>query len=494
MLQFGVARQVAPVIIAPRSDSHGGLATRRRRSCFTGGRSMRPQPVDDAGSEPDRRASVEATDLAALLADAQQRASEGDAPGARAVLEKVRPRVPRLEDRTHQAAALQAIRAPDTKLGNHTGALQSYERAQSLWHNLGDRHREATAWLAVGDARRALTRRPRALEAYREAANIFAALDDALGQAHASFKLAQLSSAHSSDAAQKEFARAAELYSEADRRAAGGGLRIANPHLPDHVDDLDAVEPWIMAKVAEREIARLGEAPQAAKPKQTESEAAPAAAPPRHRELKVAGMVLAGVTIVFIGLTMLSRYLPMLSVQADKITFLLIAPLAGAIAWYLLRHADIESKALKHGVPAAVAVLVYAGGLLVVAHHAAAERQDRLWTSLVEPPPSADAAAAHADATRKLYAQTLALYEQQGNQHGQADILRTSAEHEVSLDQVDRALELYARSYFLYRNLGVVGAAADVSGRMGDVLRANNRLGAARERYAHAAERPPKHH
>jgi hypothetical protein len=106
---------------------------------------------------------------------------------------------------------------------------------------------------------------PKAIEAYRAATNACTALDDPLGQAHAAFRLAQLASTRSPEPAAQEFTRAAALYTEANQRVAGG-LRIADPHLPDRVDDLDAIEPWILAKVAEREAARLRQATGAAKP------------------------------------------------------------------------------------------------------------------------------------------------------------------------------------------------------------------------------------
>src|SRR5262249_49346188 len=90
-------------------------------------------------------------------------------------------------------------------------------------------------------------------------------------------------------------------------------------------------------------------------------------------------------------------------------------------------------------------------------------------------------------AARKSYADTLALYERQGNRQGQAEVLRASAQLELSLDEPEQALVLYARSYDLYRGLGALAPAAEVATTMGDTLRDRRRFAPARERYTQAA-------
>jgi tetratricopeptide (TPR) repeat protein len=451
---------------------------------------MRPQSLGEAGPTPGADAKSDAGDVRGLIEQAQRLVNDGDANSARALVDKIAPRLQQSVDPAATADALGQLGALQSKLANHAVALQHYERAQALWHEAGDAAREARAWLAVGDARRALNRLPKAIEAYRAAALAGAKLDDPLVQAHAAFKLGHLAAARSPEATQQELTRAASLYAEADVRAGTSGLRIANPHLPDPVDDLDAVEPWIMSKVAERDLQRLLNATETVRQEKAVEVKATAHKPAAHNEWMHAGMILGGVTLVFIGVILLGRFLPAWSIRAEKVPFLLVAPVAGVIAWFLVRSSDIHSSALKHGVPIAVALLVYIGGFLTAGHNAEAARQDRLWSAVdgtAADLPAGASGAAGTDATRKLYARTLAMYEEQGNNQGQADILRTSAELELSLDQVDRALDLYTRSQTLYRNIGSLKTAADVSARMGDVLRTNHRFGQARDRYTDAA-------
>jgi tetratricopeptide (TPR) repeat protein len=329
---------------------------------------MRPQSLGEAGPTPGADAKSDAGDVRALIEQAQRLVNDGDASSARALVDKIAPRLQQSVDPAATADALEQLGALQSKLANHAVALQHCERAQALWHEAGDAAREARAWLAVGDARRALNRLPKAIEAYRAAALAGAKLDDPLVQAHAAFKLGHLAAARSPEATQQELTRAASLYAEADVRAGTSGLRIANPHLPDRVDDLDAIEPWIMSKVAERDLQRLLNATETVRQEKAVEVKATAHKPAAHNEWIHAGIILGGVTLVFIGVILLSRFLPAWSIRAEKVPFLLIAPVAGVIAWFLVRSSDILPRR-SSGVPIAVALLVYIGGFLAAGHN-----------------------------------------------------------------------------------------------------------------------------
>jgi tetratricopeptide (TPR) repeat protein len=445
---------------------------------------QRPDPIGNA-HDP------ELIEARRLLADA-------DLDGARAALERARTRARRSSDRAREAAAEQALGDADTAAGIPKGALEHYERAQALWHEAGESPREADAWLAIATVRRALGRLPRALEAYRAAAALYDELEDPLGQAHAAFGAGEIMATRTPDAARQDLARAVELYELADQRASGGGLRIANPHLPDHVGDPRAIEPWIMAKIADREIARLEHQPAAAQDRRAAAatEATPAPTVAARREHVVAGIILAAVTLGFVGLALLASRMPAWSVSAARLPYVLVAALAGGTAWFAARLANIEAKALRHAVPAAVAVLVYAASALLFVRHADTARQERLWTELVDaqadlnqPVKGIAAAAAMRDvsAERRTLADALARYEREGNRREQASTLRSTAQLDASIGHYDEAYDGYGRSYVLFREVGDVAAAAEVAANLGDLLRARRLLVPARERYGQAA-------
>ena len=141
--------------------------------------------------------------------------------------------------------------------------------------------------------------------------------------------------------------------------------------------------------------------------------------------------------------------------------------------------------------PVAVAALVYSGGLLFFMSHRHAVSQQEAWDGTVAAPadlsvPGAGAPARDGSAARRAYADTLALYERQGNRMGQADVLLASAQLEQSLDQTDQALLFYSRSYALYREIGALGPAAQIAITMGDTLRARERFAPAGEHYGNA--------
>ena len=443
-------------------------------------------------------AGESAIDLKAVLEHAQRLLAEGNSEGARRELERARAGCRQAAEKATEATALRLLGDLEWTQGRHHRALQQWERAQAMWQELGDAAREADMLLSVGDARRALERLPHAAEAYRRAGTLYQQLGDALGQAHAAFRLGELAMRQTPKLAEQELSRAMAFYEEADRRVWSGGLRISDPHLPERVDDPRAVDPWIMAKVVERELATLQ---RPAAPQKSEAEQGPAAAaaaaqaaPPgtRRRELVAAAVILASVSLGFIVLVVLASYAPALSVRAEKMIFGLVGLIAASISWLMVRAADIESKPLKHCVPVAVAALVYGGGLMFFMSHRHAVDQQDVWDGIVAAPPDANGPGAAApardgSAARRSYANTLALYERQGNRQGQADVLLASAKLEQSLDQPDQALLFYSRSYALYRDIGALGPAAQIAITMGDTLRARERFAPAREHYASAA-------
>ncbi len=431
------------------------------------------------------------------LVNARQLLADGNPEGARAELERARARAQRSADRAGEAAVEQALGDADAASGSPKGALEHYERAQVLWHEAGESAREADAWLAIAAARRRLARLPRALEAYRAAAALYEALEDPLGEAHAAYGAGEIMAARTPDAARQELARAAELYALADQRASGGGLRIANPQLPDRVGDPRAIEPWIMGKVAEREIARLEQQPGSLQAQR--AAAAPEATltvPVARREHVVAGIILGGVTLGFVGLALLASHMPAWSVSTARVPYVLVALVAGGTASLAARFAGIEAKALKHALPAAVAVLVYAASVQLFVRHADTARQERLWAELVDAQAdlnqpvkavSADAAARDVGAERRVLVEALARYQREGNRRAQASTLRAVAQLDASIGQFDEAYDGYGRSYVLFREVGDVAAAAEIATALGDLLRARRLLLPARERYGQAA-------
>src|SRR5262249_10776222 len=143
-------------------------------------------------------------------------------------------------------------------------------------------------------------------------------------------------------------------------------------------------------------------------------------------------------------------------------------------------------------VPVAVAALVYSGGLLFFMSHRHSISQENAWNGIVAVPadlsaPGTGAPVRDGSAARRAYADTLALYERQGNRHGPADALLASAQLEQSLEQTDQALVLYSRSYALYREIGALGPAAQIAIAMGDTLRARQQLAQAGDHYGNAA-------
>ena len=441
-----------------------------------------------------------AIDLKAVLADAQRLLTEGNAEGARRELERARAGCRQAGDRATEATALRLLGDLEWTQGRHPRALQQWERAQAMWHELGDAVHEADTLLSVGDARRALDRAAQASDAYRAAGALYETLGDVLGQAHAAFRLGELALRQTPARAQQELTRAMALYEEADRRVWSGGLRISDPHLPDRVDDPRAIDPWVMAKVVERELTALQRQAEPVKlsaaddkPAATATAAveAHAKSTAHRRELIAAAVILGSVSLGFLVLVILASYAPALSVRAEKMIFGFVGLIAASISWLMVRTADIESKPLKHFVPVAVAALVYSGGLLFFMSHRHAVSQQEVWDGIVAVPadlsvPGAGAPARDGSAARRAYADTLALYERQGNRMGQADVLLASAQLEQSLEQPDQALLLYSRSYALYREVGALGPAAQIAITMGDTLRARQRFAPAGENYTNA--------
>lgn len=135
-------------------------------------------------------------------------------------------------------------------------ALRYYEQAAASLEPAGAEWDAAEALLGAAAMHGALARPQQAAPVYQLAARRFAALDDPFAEAHCFFHLGRLTDAAHPDRAERHYARAAARYTEAGDRAAGG-LRLANPHLPSHVVNPRREDAWIMAKVAEREIARL---------------------------------------------------------------------------------------------------------------------------------------------------------------------------------------------------------------------------------------------
>ena len=257
-----------------------------------------------------------AIDLKAVLADAQRLLTEGNAEGARRELERARVGCRQAGDRATEATALRLLGDLEWTQGRHPRALQQWERTQAMWHELGDAVHEADTLLSVGDARRALDRAAQARDAYRAAGALYTTLGDVLGQAHAAFRLGELALRQAPERAQQELTRAMALYEEADRRVWSGGLRISDPHLPDRVDDPRAIDPWVMAKVVERELTALQRPPEPAKPTATEDKPAATAsvavgkeAKPtgtHRRELIAAAVILGSVSLGFIVLVVLA--------------------------------------------------------------------------------------------------------------------------------------------------------------------------------------------
>jgi tetratricopeptide (TPR) repeat protein len=398
-------------------------------------------------------------DPQAALAEAERLLAADDAGAARQCLEQLVARSEETGDRASEAAALRALGQLEWARAHGPRALPLLESAWAIFHELRDRAAEGDTLLTIADCQRTLGRTGQADESYRAAAALYESSDDRLGQAHTAFKLADLLAEQAPEVAREALTRAAALYEEHDRQSASGALRIGDATLPDRVGDCRRIEPWIMAKIARRELVRL----------ERGGDPAPAQSP-----------------------------------TEDEAPAEIITPSPGWRDLTIAAAAAIKSKTSARSLLVAVGLVVCAGAALFFNAPMAITREASPADQVSAPPKAGDAPpdAAAAEAglggrlpaaamlpgadVRAAHGRTLAEYEAAGDRQGQADTLRAYAEFEDSLQRRERALELYGRSAALYRELGATLPAAQVTALMGDILFAQKQFAAAQLRYSEA--------
>lgn len=448
----------------------------------------------------DAETPTPSVDTAALTADAERLVDADDLAGARALLERGLHDCRATADTKSELALLQALLALERRGQRHGAALTLADRIAACCRKLGDRAGEADALLTVGDAARALDRLPKAQQAYTAAGVLFEALGDGLGRADLEYRLGLLAATRDRERAAAHFRRAAAGYLEIEQTRGGGALRISNPHLPDSGEDSRLVEPWIMIKVAERELASVEACPQpvvapARQPDAPVEPEPPRTPPPTRRELMVAAAVLGGIAAGFVVLMVVVRVIPSVPVSIAHVMSALIGLGAAVIAWVLTARQGVRAPSVLYGGPAVAGVMVFAMSAWLVP-------TDASQATAVPPASVADAGAAPApegeptapavlgrtaaeqeEIERQRFTRALKNAAALGDRLGQADVLRQHAAFEHAVGDPDRALTLYEQSDALYRSAAAPTSAAEVALAMGDVLTAAGRLTAASERY-----------
>lgn len=370
-------------------------------------------------------------------------------------------------------------------------AAAALEHACKRLRECGDRAAEADALLDLGDCQRARLRIVAAMEAYRAAAQLGG--DAPLPRAHAAFKLGELLAQYAPEQADAALATAADLYEATDRLTAGDTLRLSNPHLPDHIGDCRAVEPWIMAHVARRARARLTETTEAAAPTAVEAEVI-ASPPQRRRDLYLAAVILAAAAVGLTAVVLVARHGAVWSLPLRHLPVLAVALAAATGAWFAARAADIRSRAISRGLSAAIGAATYAASLVLfpVAPPSAPPSARVATASGMAPaaddaaPLTAAAAGEPGDEIRAGFEHALAEQRARGDALGEAETLRAYAAFEAGIPAADRAIALYERSLAGFRAAGAARPAAEVAASLGDLFAARHHLAAARQSFATA--------
>lgn len=378
-------------------------------------------------------------------------------------------------DRRAFARAALRVAAVEAAQGQTAEAQESLAEAEKAFAESGDESERAICFFRLGELRLASGRSGGAAEAYRAALELFRAGENDLGQAHVLFRCGQMVAEQNPRAAEKLFTEARDHYALYDRTAVpDAGIRAADPTLPETVESPTLIEPWLMGKVCEREIAACASVAAAdgvAEQEQGDSTVA------QTSEVFVAFGIAAVAVAVFAGLSYLlsatsSDLLPPGLGWGSSVA---LASIAAGCAWFATRAVAIKSPVAATGVVLLVALCVFQFDRFISGRAArssvgaiAAQAPERpvspgeLALALMQ---RADAAALRRsfEDAKKAYDRAIALYRQMDDRKGESDAMSALARMEMTRGNASDAVDLYRESLVRYRELGNQEGVASVS-------------------------------
>lgn len=437
-------------------------------------------------------AGTEATmlPLAAILEEAERQFGTGQADEARQYLEDVRRRYYESGDASSEGAVLRSLANLEFSLGRSREAERYIELACERYTTAQQGPTAADLSLSLGDLRGKMGESKTAREAYLTAAKLYRTLDDPSGQAHAEFKLGNLHAATNYDMALRHYNFAANLYERAHARMpADDGLRLNNPHLPEHFEDCRQIEVSIMARVARREAERLRHeiGPVVEEP------TVDAPPPATVRDLLRGAFVFAIVPAVFIGVVFVVTKLPAFPWSANQTLLIPMALLAGGLSMVLARLNGVESRAVQWGGALAVCASVQIANAALTKNHTipAPENDGSVRATIAEQLAGmavASDAPADVAAQRAEIGKVLTTARQRGDRPGEASALRAQAELERRAGSTVQVTVLYGAALEIYRELDDKPKQLEVLVPLGEVHRSLKQFAQAREVFNQAAD------
>jgi len=487
-------------VLAPKDVQRGDIVDR--------GAIEEQLALDKASKDPRRIAAT-----VWCLADAHLKAGERDD-----ALANYRRAVGILHgsaERGDLAASLYELAEVERAVGDDSSAQDHYAAAEKGFAEAGDAAAAATCGLMLADARWRTNRRREALDAYERARATFDEAGDELGQAHVFFQRAMRYLPDDKSAAAADLERARNLYTLVDKRInPNPGIRISNPTLPGSVSCVRSVEPYLMAKLCERDLEVLKRPEKVETPEKLEtpfmpppadgpaaSEAVVVAPPTEAGHYGSAAGVLVGVLSAFalLALVVSGQFRP--SVQVGQFAGLLLGGCAAGVTSFGLRWLGASSQGrIRIGAPIVAMISVYAvtsilmgnrvesspsapgGPMASVESDAEPVAQGEQAASLRA---RAKAAAARGDFVEAatLYQEALVLYLALGDAPGQAAVLDAMARLRHDGGHPEEARELHEQALAAYFRAGdaeaqirsavaivaIDEAAADVDRLMGSL-------------------------
>jgi tetratricopeptide (TPR) repeat protein len=437
----------------------------------------------------DATTDAAAPPLTAIIEEAERRFGAGQADDARQYLEDARRRFYESGDASSEGAVLRSLANLEFSLIHPREAARYLELACARY---SANHSSTTAdvYLSLGDVRTKMGENKTAREAYLAGAKIYRNVDDALGQAHAEFKLGTLHALTNYDMSFRHYSFAATLYEKAEsRRPAEEGLRITNPHLPEDFEDCRHIDAAIMARVARREAERLQLKVNAAAAEK------PVAAPPSSAmaDILYGGLGFILVPAVFIGAVFVVTKVPAFPLSTDQTLLLPLSLLAGGLSMLMARMNGVKSKAIQWGGAVAVCASVQIASLALTRHYAIPPSGDDDSVRVVIADELADlgvASNAPAEVAKKRIELRIVLTKarERGDRPAQASVLRAQAELEQNAGARAQATTLYGEALKIYRDLDDKPKQLELLVPLGEAQRALKQYAQARESFSQAAE------
>jgi len=406
------------------------------------------------------------------IGDLQRTGGKYDA--AREAYAKARYLYQLLGDAEGAAVVLVLVGRMEAGLKRWEAAARSFSQAVDLYRRSLAHEAEADVLLSLGDCQLGLEQKDAARESFLAAARLFSSLDDAAGQAHASYRLGVLSGNDDTDRADEYLEFAESMYRHVAEQQPTTGRGV----IPARIRDSRLVAPAVMAEFCarQRRIVRGEESPpeedggapfedSVAEISLTSTPPAPATRP---------WVIYAGIAAVVLGA--IALLLPLLLgdgpaasslsnfFSVGMLVYLGVAAFGAVAAITAARQVEITSPAILLGVGMGFAAIFFEIGRAMFPS-LAPDATPAALSSVEEVPESVrravkeapiferQAVAAHkkgnVEAARQAFGQALANFEIARDIKGQVRVLLAQAEMEHESGEAAGELEAYRRAALL---------------------------------------------